>query len=83
MRDLEHEDSGPYARRLVERERTAAGIRRLPRLRRFRKAVGIESYSALNGGTHAILEPWGGHDGSAADRSQDTVDGCGSATRSE
>ena len=40
MRDLGHEQSGPHARRLVERERMAAGIRRLPRLRRFRKVVG-------------------------------------------
>ena len=55
MRDLGHEHSGPHARRLVERERMAAGVRRLPRLRRFRKAVGKTSYSALIGGTHAIL----------------------------
>ena len=30
------------------------------------------------GGTHAILEPWGGHDRSAAERSQDPSYGCGS-----
>ena len=40
MRDLGHEHTGPYARLLVERGRMAAGLRRLPRLRRFRKAVG-------------------------------------------
>ena len=40
MRDLGHEHPGPYARRLVERERMAPGVRSLPRLRRFRKAVG-------------------------------------------
>ena len=42
-----------------------------------------ESYSALIGGTHAMLEPWSGHDGSAAEHSQDPAYGCGSATRFE
>ena len=40
MRDLGHEQYGPCARRLVERKRMAAEIRRLPRVRRCRKVVG-------------------------------------------
>ena len=48
MRDLGHEQSGPYARRLVERERVAAGIRRLPRLCRFRKVVGKKASALLS-----------------------------------
>ena len=47
MQDLGHEQSGPYARRLGERERMAAGIRRLPHMRRFRKVVGKKA-SALS-----------------------------------
>ena len=50
MRDLGHEHSGPYAWRLVERERMAAGVRRLPRLRRFRKAVGKKATALLSAG---------------------------------
>ena len=50
MRDLGHEQSGPYARRLVGRERMAAGVRRLPRLRRFRKAVGKKATALLSAG---------------------------------
>ena len=84
MRDLGHGQSGPYARRLVERERMAAGIRRLSRLRRFRKVIDwLESFCAFIGGTHAILESWCGHDGLAAECAQDPEDGCGSVTRVE
>ena len=50
MRDLGHEQSGPYARRLVERERMAFGIQRLPRLRRFRKVVGKKASVLLSAG---------------------------------
>ena len=50
MRDLGHEQSGPYARRLVERERMATGIRRLPRLRRFREVVGEKDSVLLSAG---------------------------------
>ena len=49
MRDLGHEHTGPYARRLVERERMAAGLRR-PRLRRFRKAVGKKASVIFSAG---------------------------------
>ena len=42
--------SGPYARRFVERECMAAGIRRLPRLRRFGKVIGKKASVFLSAG---------------------------------
>ena len=81
VRDLGHEHSGPYARRLVECERTAAGVRRLPRLRRFRKSVGKKAAALSSAG---LTPSWShGHDGSAAQRSQVPAYGWGSATRFE
>ena len=71
MRDLGHEQFGPHARRLVKRERMAAGIRRLPFLGRFRKVVGQKASVRFIGGTHAILKSSCGHDGLAAECAQD------------
>ena len=57
MRDLGYEQSGPFARHLVERERVAAGIRRLPRLRRFRKVVRKKASALLSAG---LTPSWSG-----------------------